>query len=347
MTTFFETEAWFWTKGLMNMIVLTLVIIIFLVELHFASKTFKKMKSEGLDTLKAISVMIIPLLIYISNAFIIFCALADDFQLTNIGCLIWSNIGYVLYGFSKCILYLLLILRLHIVYQSSAFAYNPKWLLLMSGIITVETLILCVMVPLNTSVKIVYHNDVRICEGLVDIIYLGIVVVFDFIVSFLTLYLFLRPLNVLLVDIETEPTSISSTSPASSPTSLPTSSPRAGNKTKSDKKLYKVMIKFCTLTLMMVLSTMIIIIIIGLFDVQSIAVVDIAINCICITFFNQVYDKYFKRICCGGIMFVKVFANYCCCCTCGYKMIEKQKMDISNLSVDVIESQKQRSTVEI
>eukprot|EP01084_Bolivina_argentea_P032011 59227_1 len=350
MASLFETEAWFWTKGILNMIVVTLVLIIFLVELYFGRKTFKKMKSDGLDTTKAISLIIMPLVIYMSNVLIILCVLVDDFELTNIGCLIWTNIGLVIFLFNKCILYLLLILRLHIVYSGSAFAYNPKWLLLMSIILIVETLIVSVVAPLNSSVKIVYHNNVRICDGTIDIIVLGIISLVDFIVSFLTLYLFLKPLNILLAgDIENEITSASSTSPvspASSPNSSPASSPRAHNEPRqTNKRFYKVIIKFGTLTVIMVLTTFMMLVMVGLLDLASMVVIDTLINCICVCLFNHVYDKYFKRICCGGIVFVKVFARYCCCC--GYKIVEKQKKDISNLSMDVMDSQKQTSTVEI
>eukprot|EP01084_Bolivina_argentea_P032010 59226_1 len=327
MASLFETEAWFWTKGILNMIVVTLVLIIFLVELYFGRKTFKKMKSDGLDTTKAISLIIMPLVIYMSNVLIILCVLVDDFELTNIGCLIWTNIGLVIFLFNKCILYLLLILRLHIVYSGSAFAYNPKWLLLMSIILIVETLIVSVVAPLNSSVKIVYHNNVRICDGTIDIIVLGIIT----------------------GDIENEITSASSTSPvspASSPNSSPASSPRAHNEPRqTNKRFYKVIIKFGTLTVIMVLTTFMMLVMVGLLDLASMVVIDTLINCICVCLFNHVYDKYFKRICCGGIVFVKVFARYCCCC--GYKIVEKQKKDISNLSMDVMDSQKQTSTVEI
>ncbi len=180
---------------------------------------------------------------------------------------------------------------------------------------------------------------------------LAITVLVDIIVSFVTLYLFLKPLNILSLFIQdTERTSGSISPSGSLPTlaNVPSKSNSKIDKFKNgnnsiNKEFYSLIIKMCTLTVVMVLTTIISLVMIGLFEIQSIATVDVLINCVSIALFNQIHAKYFKGLCCDDIIFVKLFARYCSCC--GYKMNQKQNEDVHKLDVEVTENEKQASIV--
>eukprot|EP01083_Nonionella_stella_P285884 973076_1 len=247
---------------------------------------------------------------------------------------------------NKCLLYLLLVLRLHTIYGGTEFAYS-KQLLSIVIFALIETAIMSVLLPSVTTVNIVYHKNVRICEGIIDLVILGIAILVDTFISFFTLYLFIKPFNILLYQHQNAPGQVPSINnmTSNSKTAKSTASEVSKSKTntatsgsnhsnnENSVAFYDLTIKFSTLTVIMVLSTFITLVVIGAFDIQSVGVVDSLINCICIALFNKRYSKYFTRLCCGAISFAKAFAHYCCCCT--FRKDMKKKSDADMIAVEV------------
>ena len=295
MAGFLRTEGYLWTKNILSVIIAIGLIIIFVVECIVATKLLRNKNKKATihrnHVRKEMLLILLPLFIYIGYFLSIFVTILDDFQLTNIPCIVWSQIGPVSWLIAKCILYLLLILRLHTVYFNTVFAYNTKLLWSIAIIVILQAIIMCYLTPTNTRVEISYHNGERICEAIVDIFILGGSVLIDMSVSFFTLYLFLRPLKKCLVFAQ-----------------------KHMEFDNEDNEVYALMIKLSSLTTVMVFTTFIVFLIVGLFDVISVATIDIMINAICIALFNNTYDVYFHKFCYGAIICTQKMTANCCCC---------------------------------
>lgn len=281
-----------------------------------------------------------------------FAGLIDDFELTDVPCLTWTRLGSTAWLISKCILYCLLILRLHTIYKETVYAYNPKLLLIVAIIIIMESLTMTVLIPATTTVSISYHNGIRICDGHIYILYLGIVVLVDFIVSILCLYLFLYPLNILLktqrryhfesfrsqqtlqssstltFQATTNDSSNNGKNHSSQSTSVDTFDI---HRQKRDRDFEALMIRVSTLTVTMILSTLISLIIVAISNVQTLAVIDSAVNCVCVLFFNKQYKKWFAILCYGAVGFTKLFTSICCCGCCDREESDSNQVNLGDV----------------
>ena len=281
------------------------LLIIFIIELFVTYQHLKKVKYETSKNSKYADFLLftLPLLTYFAYFMSQICAFIDDFELTNISCLVWTRFGVAFWIWAKCFLYLLLIFRLYTVYNGTAFAYHPALLWSMIIITITQALALSYFTPIHTTVKISYHNNVRLCDGIVDNFVLGIAVFIDTFISWFALYLFLKPLNSIIKE-----------------------------SSNFDQDWYQFMVKTCSLTLVMVFSTFIFLVIVGIFDITSIGVIDHLINCICIAFFNKKYDLWFNKCCYATVIFTKCITVYCCCCCKCYGMKSHSTLTMAKIN---------------
>ena len=340
---FLETATWFWTKGIIAIVCIIIILIILSIDSCVYLKTYQHFKEKGK------LLMILPIFIYIGNLITLSAVVMDDFQLLpSISCLTWTQIGMASYLITKCILYLLLIFRSHTIYKETIYAYNPKLLSFFAIIIIVYTVIISIFTALSISVEITYHNDIRICDGGPDILYVGIVVLVDLIVSILTLYLFLRPLNILLtqqrkfkqnlklqmVESNTNQQTQSEETANDENDEIECNSPSPTNEVNNDEdhvnyrantdntdqsddgeqEFEGLMIRVSTLTFVMILTTFVSLVLVGIFNATVIASIDACINCICVMMYNNQYQDIFDKLCCIGVSCTKICAHYCCCC---------------------------------
>jgi len=362
-------------KNINHIIGLSIISIVFCLELRFAVRDARKLKRGDHNIRIHVMLLVLPLCIYLGNMLSIVCGPMADWAPWTLDCLLWCQIAIVLWLTNKCLLYILLIMRLHMVYDNSTFAIAPRKLFLFALTVLLYTFVMAVVAPLVTKVTVIPFHDMEgvICEMNVSFLFLCIAATVDIAVSFLTLYLFIKPLHLLqkkydanelsaatsvqtsrhrelstsrsnmstsnkaLSDVADRSNSVVARprSPSSPRDRASIAKSRRSQQKKGDKSLYRVMVKYCTLTVMMVLSTCLILMVIGVFDTISVGTVDVTLNCICIAFFQQAYDAWFGRVCCGGILITKWVSRHCMEFDCSCNCLCKRKMQTQNLEHDL------------
>eukprot|EP01083_Nonionella_stella_P274769 932890_1 len=183
LDSFLHSKSWYYIKNINHIIGGTIITTILCIEVYSVIKAFKSIDFYDENTKTQILKLVFPLCIYIGNICSIFCGPMSDFAPNTLSCLLWCQIAIVLWLTNKCLIYLLLIIRIHIIYDNTTFKYPANLLSLFCAIIIIETLIMATLAPLNTSVQIIEFSDINgvICEMTVSFLFLGCATAFDMI----------------------------------------------------------------------------------------------------------------------------------------------------------------------
>lgn len=341
MSAWLQTKEWYYSKLVIQFTASIVIAIIFIIEMYIACHKIIETRRKNSFSLKIALLITTPLSIYLSYFSMSFSGLYGDMHWDNQYC--YSALASTIsYFFAKNFLYQLFVLRLYTIYGSSSFQYNIKLLLSIS----IFSFLACLSWIIWCSLKLEIHNEYQ--DNLGCIIYLppffnegGAFI--DFIISTLCLYLFLKPLTSLIatneemMENERENKSKSSLpdiehnhsennpkhtgsvknvltlSRSKSYESQHSHSPSPPSRKGTDgDDMYFLAEKYTLLTMIGVISTFMIVCIVGIFGGGSLIIIDGMINCIVVALMNEKYNTIYVRSC-GSCRICMHFCIICCC----------------------------------
>ena len=235
--------------------------------------------------------------------FVIIFSLISKFEFGQIYCyeiVIWDSWNF---QFAKMYMYLVFITRLHIVYKSSAYAFKPIKL----KIISIFIIIICFVINIITSIvqttyseyyqhKYIPSDIGAICKADTYIITVGLIVLLDMTFAIGTIIVFLSPLRKIVRHLTQRNNNLS---------------PQVK---RSMKRLMAVGRKFAILAIMAMITTISLMVVFGLTNITALIPLDFLTNQTCMVLMTPYYkdDKYFDRFCCGIIKCSKCCCHWCC-----------------------------------
>eukprot|EP01084_Bolivina_argentea_P037653 69638_1 len=182
------------------------------------------------------------------------------------------SINIVFYFIGRATYYTIFIVRLHIIFKSSpTLQYPMKLLLTLFIIVIVFSLSIGAAFVYDHKTNAYYDHKTHKCIPSISLILTSIVILFDLIMSILTLYLFIKKLQLLI-----------------------------NNCDSMVKSLQFIILKHTVLVMVSVLSTFCILSVHGFvitIGVWAMVNIDWVLNSICIAFMKQYYDKYYNILC--------------------------------------------------
>eukprot|EP01084_Bolivina_argentea_P026454 49204_1 len=203
------------------------------------------------------------------------------------GCKFGGILSSICFAGGRLMVYTVLIYRIYTIYNDSTFAYNTKILIAVFIVLFVWTLInVIVNAFTGTEFKQVI-NDTVYCGLEITLPIIVSRLLLDFVSNVFCCYLFVRPL-------------------------LKLSKINHGDESSktNNQWIHAVIMKSAILTFVIVISTWIISIIIGVTKLTHFWAIDVIINCICIMFLKKQYHHYYTIICCGAIK-ISSHINFC------------------------------------
>ena len=217
---------------------------------------------------------ILPMLSYIFYFLLGLSSIIETYHGYN-DCATGSVLGTSFYGLAKMFMYLVFIYRIYVVYSNPFYGYNIKVIFVLGMTVLIWSIISTTITSIFTTGERVDINGHWFCIGKVTIGLVISTLLFDFIISTLCLFLFIRPLL-----------SLRKTQ---------------GIEDQDKIKMYRVILKYTILSMVAILSTFMILVFIAVYDLTGLITIDIVINSMCIMHFNQRYNKSYKILYCCPI----------------------------------------------
>ena len=221
--------------------------------------------------------------------------------------LVFVQIAVCFFRAGKCIMYLIFVLKLHLLYGGTTYEYKPLILRIFALLIILSTIIWIIFLPGAPKMEYTPY-DIPWSDSKYDTIYkyhtyfsrlLIICAGINELISWSVLiYAFMRPLRKLMKSVVVDD--------------------------ESSKEFKFLATKATILTLSSVISSIFSYIFVAVWNVSIITnCFDMPFNCICIMLMNPYYETLYKRLCCGIISCVK-------CCNG-----ENKKNHIDNLDINI------------
>ena len=280
------TSEWYYVKLVLEASCAIIVSFIFLLHLPrckelICNKTQPVTNENGFQT-KILSLF--PYGTFIFYSLMGYFSLFGD--LSIIDCRLSHPIANICYAIAKLCLYQCFYAKLYIVYSNSYYSFKLHFLVIISVLIFIYGIIMMIFIWLNMqSIQLKYG-----CINDVPMYLLSIGAFLDQFISFLSLYLFIKPLKQLILIIKKQ------NNPVKSP------------QNDSILEFQQLIIKSCTLISVAVFSSFFILMIVAVFGGTAFIQIDGIINCICITLMHKKYRKIYRQLCCLPI---NIFQNYC------------------------------------
>eukprot|EP01083_Nonionella_stella_P005847 16876_1 len=221
----------------------------------------------------------------------------------------------ITYQTAKASMYIVFIGRIHNVYSPSAYGYNP---MLMFVIVLILIIITAVIVVFEISfheynyVLYSFGTYAMHCNVNYAFFVQMMVASFDLIMCFSTALAFIRPLIKIYKSRKTSTLDVS--------------------KMRTLQRLINIGQKYAILTCTAVLSTVLLLLWVGITDTLLLLSYDVVINCICIALMTPYYkDEQYQRVC-------------CCCNKCA-RMCCLMQMSSSNMQLVVSKTKDADSTI--
>ena len=191
----------------------------------------------------------------------------------HVNCYLSFVVGFVLYGISKTIVYYSYFLRLDVSFGGSGFEVNQILLKILYILSTLYLMAYFIAVPFDDKRDYSWNNKYNVCDysdynfnSLLGIVLTSTIIIYEGIVSILTLILFLRPLCYLM-------------------------------KVQHDKDLHDLTVKVGLLNSIVIISS-----IFGLvwysFTAQLTTLyIDNVVNSLCLILMVNVHDKLYRKLC--------------------------------------------------
>ena len=200
------------------------------------------------------------------------------------------------YIITKMFMYLALIFRLLLVYDTPIYRYNKKALICICIIIIASAIFLVLLNIFTIEAYPYYHAEkahISFCEFYAELYVFALVGVYDIIFSIGSTIAFINPLRQIIKEICDV------------------------NMSKQEKDklepLIQVGIKYSILSFVATFSTMIVLGLLAL-SISFLNPIDYITNILCMVFMTPYYNEkgYFERICCVMVKWSAFWTSYCC-----------------------------------
>lgn len=229
------------------------------------------------------------------------------------------------YQLSKMFMYLVFIIRLHAVYNDTAYKYNPKLLIIICIFIIIFSLVIMILVTVDVRALYYTHESsstkyIVSCGAELDLYILGMIALFDFGLSLFSMFAFIHPLRKVMRSLNS-----SDITP------------------QIKYKLNNLMVigqKNAILTSTAAITTLLLMGMVAI-GYLFMAPLDLITNMICMILTTPYYNDYtyYHRICWIPIK----CSNHCCNCCCGLHVSEDQ---LETLKLQAIPSKTKTSTAD-
>ena len=185
-----------------------------------------------------------------------------------------------LYQIAKGLMYIMFLMRLHIVYDTSTYAYNPRLLIMMSVLIILAQIGTGIYGSI-TFVRYMYtvnvfEREIVTCATTLDIWFMAMLIPSETIIAIGLLIAFIIPLYKLLKSMKDQPENVS-------------------------QGIRQSAIKLTILTAIALISSILSHPVSVLTKSTVVYGIDIPLNMLCVMLTTRYYSRLYKTICCGVI----------------------------------------------
>eukprot|EP01084_Bolivina_argentea_P270877 460715_1 len=270
----------------------------------------KTMRCESVSSLFTITAMVLFLL----HSSMVALIRLNIYPTDDIFCIWLSRANTASYHALRCLLFTIFIARVHISFKDSVYEYNNRFIIIPLYIFVAVTFIFEMIQDLTTgNVSGYYNMDIHACSATFETWGVLLSAFVDFILSVITLILFIRPLiklnlmnrmennihNVRMNDIKTESHAIQRAQSLSNDISTPTH--QHTNNVSQKNSLGALILRYGLLVTISIVSTFILHIavflefVVGISDL--ITPIDNAINIWCIILIHKANKHIYRKLC--------------------------------------------------
>ena len=293
-----KTSIW-WTGT-------TIVFMILIIELRTATCILRNLQSTSIKSRgKTITtpklLLLLPILSYFFYFILGLNALIEIYDASP--CNIASIGGTIYYGAAKICMYLTFVYRVYIIYSNSLFQYNTKILVILASYITISGIVLTTLSAYTVEWELIIidedEND-YFCVTSLKFIITALFALNDLLAGIICLGLFIRPLIRITNNMNISATDGDKITQTENMGDNSNGVNMDEHQHDDKLEMYGIVTKYCVVSAVAMLSTLIILVVIGIFKITGIVMIDISINCICIMLFNKQYHRIYKKLCCGA-----------------------------------------------
>ena len=293
------------------------LIIALIITIMHSKNVYSELKSRKKDLPKTHKLLSFTIISSLISFFVAVLSPLLNFTVPFNSCQFYVIILAWPYPFAKMFMYLAFIIRLYAVYNNPLYHYNLLTLKTISIIIIIWAISLYIyMIPTSKAHTISGPDSINICILEPNLIAGAMALLYDIVFNIGLMIAFINPLRKLIKFI------LNSKSEENS---------KVTEKQKQElKPLITTSIKYVVLTTVAFLTTLLSIIVWSA-GYTFAAPFDYIVNMICIILMTSYYEKqrYFQRLCCGGIRCI-----YCCMgCCCGYNENVEIMMEVNAVTV--------------
>ena len=290
-----KSDEWFYTKCVMSMTTVIIVSIVFIMEFidYIRKYVIKRLKIDNILHITKV----ITLLFYLFSILTTFYTMITLYNISH-NCR-YDMTATIMSPLSKLFLYQLFICRLYIIYsyQGLKNKYIIIFLKIFGVMVFMFPIILSILFGVYDSQTFNYvytSNGKRLpnCVNKIPKFILPMYITGDFIISTVSLYLFVKPI---LYAIKLTQNNIT-------------------------KELYHFMVRVSTLSIVCIITTLIILLVIQIFGGFALVQIDRIFNTICVVLMNKNYTGTYNRMCKPCSVFIQYFFMVICCLKALYPM---------------------------